>query len=151
MKPSNTSNNFQSPCVELIRFRQSDHGSFGVLLIDGVFFCYTIEPPQRNNLPNFSCIPAGEYKVVWHRSPRYGWVYMVTQVDGRAFVLTHPGNYGGDIKKGFKTHTQGCILLGSRLGVLGSQRAVLNSRPTVHRFFSKMNKQPFNLIIKESA
>lgn len=133
--------------VQLFRIKQSDQGTFGVLLVDGEFFAFTLEPPERDNKPNLSCIPPGEYRVIWHRSPRYGWVYMLVDVLGRSFILTHWGNYGGDKSKGFKTHTLGCILLGSRLGILGSQSAVLNSRPTVRRFFNKMSKANFNLSI----
>lgn len=134
--------------ITLIRTRQTDQGSLGLWVIDNEFFCYTMEPPDRGNRPNLSCIPPGEYEAVWHKSPHFGWVYLVTGVDGRSFILTHSGNYGGDIHKGYKTHTNGCILLGSRIGVLGHQAAVLNSRPTVRRFFSRMNKQPFRLIVR---
>lgn len=141
--------------VTNIRISTSDHGSMGIWLVDGQFFSYSMEPPWRDNAPNLSCIPPGSYRCVWHRSPKYGWVYLVTGIDGRSFVLVHPGNVGGDITKGYRTHTNGCILLGSRRGGLKikgrMQRAVLASRTTVRRFFSLMNRESFQLNVVGDA
>ena len=131
----------------MIRTITGAHGTLGILIVDGAIVAYTMEPPDKDNKPNLSCIPAGKYDCVWHKSPRYGWVYMVTKVSGRAWILSHPGNYGGDRAKGWKTHTLGCILLGKYRGVLGKQRAVLCSRPTVRKFTELMNKETFNLTI----
>lgn len=131
--------------VSIIRINTSDHGTVGMLLVDDQFFAYTMEPPWRDNASNLSCIAPGTYLCVWHYSPRYGWVYLVTGVDGRSYILIHPGNYGGDITKGLKTHTNGCVLLGTRRGRLSGQRAVLASRMAVRRFFSFMNRETFQL------
>ncbi len=120
--------------VNLVRFEESVHGTRGKLYIGEEFFCYSMEPPWQDNLPNLSCIPEGSYECNWHQSPRYGWVYLVTDVSERAHILIHSGNYGGDTEQDFKTHTKGCILLGRRLGILSEQRVVLVSRPTVRRF-----------------
>lgn len=133
--------------VTIARFEDTGHGSRGRAYINNRFFCYCIEPPWRDNLPNHSCIPIGSYHCVWHQSSRYGWVYLITDVPDRAHVLIHPGNYGGDTELGYKTHTKGCVLLGSRLGVLSGQRSVLVSRPTVRRFFDLMGERDFILSI----
>lgn len=137
------------PDVLLERFETSDHGTVGRVFVEGVPFSFCMEPPWRNNQPNISCIPVGQYRCVWHKSPKYGWVYLVTNVPGRGFILIHPGNLGGNTLKGFKTHTKGCLLLGQRFGWLGRQQAVLVSRPTVRRFFRLLDKQDFTLTITE--
>lgn len=98
---------------------------------------YTMEQPWRDNKPNISCIPVGKYICKWHKSPKYGWVYLVTDVPGRSFILFHPGNVVG--------HTKGCILIGSRFGYLGNAPAVLSSRTATRKFFELMNKQDFVL------
>jgi len=134
--------------VTLQRVESSDHGTIGRLKAPR-FSCWTMEPPWRDNARGLSCIPTGDYRCVWHRSPRYGWVYMVTNVPGRSFILVHPGNVGGDKTLGLKTHTLGCILLGARRGKLNinghRQKAVLVSRPTVREFFTVMAEQDFTL------
>ncbi len=135
--------------VLLQRFESSDHGTLGRVFIDSLLFCWSLEPPDRDNQTNRSCIPVGRYRCVWHKSPKYGWVYRVTGVPGRGHILIHPGNLGGDVLKGYLTHTKGCLLLGRRGGWLNNQRAVLVSRPTVRKFFQKMGKHDFMLEIDE--
>lgn len=134
--------------IELIRTDTSDEGTNGIILLNGSPLCVTIEPPDRDNQPNISCIPEGEYKCVWHRSPKYGMTYHVTNVEGRSRVLIHPGNYAGDKEKGFKTHSHGCILLGTRRGVLGDQKAVLASKVAVRKFTRSTQRKDFTLRIR---
>jgi len=47
-----------------------------------------------------------------------------------------------------KSHVLGCILLGSQLGYLAGQRAILNSRVIVRRFINHMDSKPFVLEIE---
>jgi hypothetical protein len=62
-------------------------------------------------------------------------------------VLTHWGNWAGDIKLGYKTNSEGCILLGAKRGYLLNQKAILNSRITVKKFMRLMGGNKFELII----
>ncbi len=137
--------------VTLERISTSDHGSVGVVFINGKFFCYSMERPERYNNRNISCIPEGTYTVKWCKSPRYGWCYQVTDVKGRSYILIHPGNYGGDTLLGFRSDTNGCLIFGKRRGTLTynnkSQIAVLVSRPTIRKFNKIMQKKPFKLTI----
>ena len=133
--------------VILVRDPSTDQGTLGRLYVDFSLFCYSIELPDRGNRPNISCIPAGEYRCVWHRSPRFGWCYLVTGVDGRSFILFHPANVAGDRSLGFRSDLHGCIGLGLRRGLLWGQCAVLASRLAIGKFFRLMNKQPFRLVI----
>lgn len=132
--------------VYLIRIGFSDQGTNGILVMNN-FNCFTLELPWRNNERSISCIPQGEYKVIQRASPRFGKIYWVTEVPNRSYVLIHSGNYAGDVSKGYKTHVQGCILLGQKMGVLAGQKAVLNSRVTVNKFMNETGMQPFKLHI----
>ena len=131
----------------LIREPSTDHGTRGMLGTTTQFFCHTIEPPARDNKPNYSCIPAGTYLVKPRYSRKYRAHYWLTEVEGRSFILVHSGNLGGDRLKGLITHTWGCLLLGARRGWLQGQLAVLNSKPTVRKFMTAMGAQPFELVV----
>lgn len=133
----------------LIRTESGDHGTFGRFLFPAIGYeSYTAEPPWKNNQRSVSCVPAGEYIVQERMSPKYGSVYHVTDVEGRSWILHHSGNYAGDTTKGLKSHTMGCILHGQKLGFLGGQKAVLNSRFTMADLHFKSKMQTFKLIIR---
>lgn len=132
-----------------VRSLSDDQGTIGVLSIpDKSFSCYTNELPWKDNQRNISCVPRGEYLVKIRQSPKYGTIFHLTDVDGRSYILIHAGNYAGDIVKGYRSDTQGCLLVGHKVGVLAGQRVVLNSRTTLLRFMNTMNNEPFNLIIQ---
>jgi len=132
--------------IFLIRTGFSDQGTNGMMFTNG-FFCYTLELPWRDNQRSISCIPPGEYKVIQRASPKYGKIYWVTEVPNRSYILIHSGNYAGDVSKGYKTHVNGCILLGQKMGTLSGQKAVLNSRVTVNKFMNQTGMQPLKLKI----
>ena len=135
--------------VNLCRLKRSDQGTRGMLFY-GDFNCQTLELPWRENKRSISCIPAGEYPVEIRMSPKYGQIYWVKDVKDRTFILIHSGNWAGDTSKGYKTHVNGCILLGQRRGLLSGQWAVLNSRITVKRFMNEMRHEPFTLRVLEA-
>jgi hypothetical protein len=134
--------------VDLFRMKRGDQGTLGMIFHEG-FRCYTLELPWRDNKRSISCIPAGSYSVKVRLSPKYGQAYWVSDVPDRSFILIHSGNWAGDTSKNFKTHVNGCILLGKQRGLLAGQLAVLNSRITVKRFQNKLQLQPFTLNIHE--
>lgn len=112
--------------ADLLRIEQTDAGTIGVLRIDGIAFCATLELPDRENKSNESCIPEGDYFCGRVQSPKYGATYGVLDVPGRSHILFHAGNTIQD--------TKGCILLGESFGKLGESRAVLNSGRTFRLF-----------------
>lgn len=131
--------------VLLLRTKSTDQGTFGRLLYNDKIRYYTLEPPWRNNEKGVSCIPEGEYKAVWHHSPKYGWCYLITGVPNRSFILVHPGNFGGDVFKGYRTHTKGCILVGTRRGILEDQEVILASKSAVKKLFKELEEKDFVL------
>ncbi|WP_139164048.1 DUF5675 family protein [Desulfoluna spongiiphila] len=131
----------------LTRLTQSDQGTEGILTVPALgFACFTLELPWRENRPNVSCIPPGTYPMEWRVTPRRA-SYHIRQVPHRTYILVHSGNYAGDIRKGLKTHVEGCVLLGRRMGWLNGQRAVLVSRATVRQFNNLMAGRDAQLTI----
>lgn len=133
--------------VTLERLESTDQGTFGRIFF-GHNWLYTGELPDRDNQVNISCIPKGDYQVLWTYSPAFKrMMYLVTDVDGRSGIRIHPANLMGDTSKGFKSHLYGCIALGEKRGWLGGQKAVLLSRPAVRMFEDVLERQPFELEI----
>ena len=126
----------------------------GVLGGSGLPSTPVMEPPWRDNARNRSCIPAGLYEVVPHLSPRHRRCLLVTDVPGRSHILFHAGNLGGDVERGWHTHTAGCLLPGLRRGLMSvgerRQRAVLASRPALRRLMEWAAGQPFALEIHDA-
>lgn len=135
----------------LRRLRHTDQGTQGVLILPSGVFCNTLELPWRDNKQRISCIPCGEYDVAIRQSPKFGKIYEVRFVPGRSYILTHSGNLAGDVAKGFLSHVDGCILLGSRWGVINKQLAILNSRPTVRKFMTELENAPFRLLVEDET
>lgn len=136
------------PHLKLFRVLSDDAGTIGVLFYDGKFLCYVGELPWRDNHANISRIPTGTYKVAYlerSASGRYRDVYHVLGVPSRNGVLIHSGNWEGDTSKGYRTHTQGCLLPGSRLGKLSGQRATLASKAAVRKLHAAIGRQDFTL------
>lgn len=112
--------------LKLIRIADTEQGTFGVLKINEIPFCVTLEPKDRENQSNVSCIPIGQYEMVKYKSPKYGETWEVNNVPGRSYILFH----GGNVAK----HTKGCILVAQHYGKLSGDLAVLNSGQTYNAF-----------------
>ena len=132
----------------LRRDRSSDQGTIGTL-VAGDLALAIMEPPWRGNARNRSCIPAGVYEVVPHLSPRFARCLMVAAVPERSYILFHAGNVGGDVERGWHTHTAGCLLPGLRRGRLvvkgRAQAAVLSSRTAFRHLMEWAAGRPFEL------
>jgi len=128
--------------VEIIRLENShSNGMFGVMKIDKELFCFTLEPPNLLNKPNVSCIPCGQY-ICSRTDSSFGKTFIVENVPNRKDILFH---YGNTIKD-----TEGCIILGSKLGNLSLRKAVMESRNIFYDFINKMeNEEKFHLTVLE--
>lgn len=130
---------------------QSDHlRTFGRLRTSLGWECYTLELPWRQNEPrrrgdfnSGSCIPEGEYRLVYRQSPlisrltqgRFTGGYEVVPVDGRKYIMIHQGN--------FPRHTDGCILVGLKPTAIGdaAEWGVPNSRATFAHLMGELKYQ----------
>jgi len=126
----------------------SDSGTFGQLYFGSEFVCFTGELPWRENQSNISCIPERIYTVKPHVSPRFGKCLSVGQTGSRTHVLIHAGNWCGDKSKGLKSDVKGCILTGSNIGNISSQKAVTGSKVALNKLLSLVT-EPTKLFIPE--
>lgn len=119
--------------LEIIRIEEGIDGTFGVLKLNGLCFCLTLELPDKCNQRNISSIPRGDYTCLPTVSPKYGFTYMVSGVPGRSGILFHTGNTVED--------TEGCIMVGASFGFLG-RRAIVSSRGMFDRLIHELNNAP---------
>ena len=132
--------------ARLDRVRSDLMGTFGRLTTPLGFYALSIELPWFDNERNVSCIPPGQYAAEWTYSPRFKRdMYILIGVPDRDGIRIHVGNLAGSVRDGFRSHFNGCIGLGTRLGILAGQRAVLLSAPTIMGFEDHMERQPFTL------
>lgn len=137
--------------LKLIRKYKKDTYTIGQLLVDGAFFCNTLEDKDRGltqdmDLPIIkaakvygeTAIPSGVYDidmetrspkyagVEWYRKLNGGYMPTICEVPGYTRVLIHPGNTPLD--------TMGCVLVGQNK-VKGQ---LVNSRATFARLYKLM-------------
>lgn len=135
--------------VQITRIKTGDQGTFGALVADTGFHCFTGELPWLDNKTGISCIPSGIYTARYSFSRHFQrMLYRLDEVPERVGVLIHSGNFCGDRTKSYKSHSRGCILLGRAFGALNGQQAVLGSMPTLLGFVEEMERKPFTLEIK---
>lgn len=134
--------------MKLITFSDNT-GTWGKLYDGDKFICYTLERPWLNNKRNISCIPAGRYAVKPIVSPRFGETYYLHSLDDkgvrlygpatRTHILIHKGNTIDD--------TAGCIVVGTKFGVLSNQRFIMNSKIAFDSLMDELNDNEFELEI----
>jgi len=110
--------------LEVVRLEKTDEGILGVLLIDGIIFCSTLEHPKL-------FLKSGTYPAEFEYSPKFDRELYELKVTGeRDEVKFHVGNTMKD--------STGCILLGKYPGYLDGKRAILSSGDTINRFHAEL-------------
>ena len=118
--------------VKIVRTDSNpDSGTFGILSVNGVPLCNTLELFWRNNASNVSCIPSGVYHCIKHESRIHDW--RVLDVTGRSGILFHCGNTIADI--------EGCILFGTYIGSTGGVLGVRDSQIARAKFNLLMDSE----------
>lgn len=141
--------------VLITRIWTDDQGTEGILQTKG-FSCHTLELPWRDNTPNMSCIPAGEYVIRFIKLRRNRYIgginrmYWVEKVGGRSGILLHAGTFAGDALLKYLKNSFGCPLLGMTTGIYKKQKAIFRSQEAVRKFHKVMGKKPARLIVKEA-
>lgn len=146
--------------LRLLRTDSDAYGTFGTLGVAGLPPTPTCEPPWREwstdgkthhpfGVPFQSCVPCGDYQLIWRHSPKHGWcwflqgvgVHLTDQRNGERFAcLIHAANWPHQLA--------GCIALGTRHGMIAGARGVGNSDPAVRRLAAHLTKdEPHELII----
>lgn len=98
------------------------------------FFCFAIEDATRTTkIKGQTCIPVGTYDLSTRFSPKFSPRFnhdmiWVKNVPGFEYILIHTGNTISD--------TEGCLIVGARIGVLKGKDAVLVSKPTYLKLYA---------------
>lgn len=128
--------------LKLKRTHHLETATLGILTIAGVKTdaIYTLENPLRSTDKD-NRIPAGTYACRPYNGQKYKDVYEVMNVPNRSAILIHWGNTAKD--------TEGCLLLGNKIGKIGTEPAVLESKRCFERFRSLIGKNNFTLVIED--
>lgn len=136
--------------LDLYRISHNDDGTPGHIRVGPHNFA-TLELPWRHNAREISCIPAGRYYCERGAAPSFPKNYALANVPDRAGIVIHAGNYAGDISRGWKSDSRGCILLGRACVIPAhdgkTQRAVCLSRASIRSLGEIMKGAPFWLTI----
>jgi hypothetical protein len=121
--------------LELKRFYEGKKYTLGLLCIDGLFECFTLEDTARHGAPKIpgeTAIPEGTYPVTIDESARFKRLMPhVMDVPGFSGIRIHSGNTADD--------TEGCILLGDTCNQLSAEQGSIgNSRIAFAAFFTKL-------------
>lgn len=139
--------------ANLFHAEESDQGTFGTIHASGLVL-FTGELPWRDNVQNFSRVPPAPntsplaYICRWTWSPLFQrMMYALEGVPMRIGCRAHSANYCGDVHKGWRSHLNGCIGMGEKIGWMEGQKCLLLSRPAIMRFEDHMKREPFKLVI----
>lgn len=113
----------------LSRFDQNDKRTLGSLCDGDEVVGVTLELPWKNNEPFVSCIPDGTYEVIPYSSAKWPEVFHILDVPGRNYVLMHWGS--------FVRNTEGCILVGKRIGKLLKEDAIFDTHDKIAEMYRK--------------
>jgi hypothetical protein len=139
--------------IRVFRYSTSKECTLGLLFIDGVFECYTLEDEFRyEKVPGKTRIPAGKYKIDLRKEGRIHNNYLrrfpdlhigmlhVTNVPNFEFILIHCGNDSED--------TSGCLLVGNEVNNNNENKGYIrNSTIAYKSFYTKV----IEAIIKEES
>ena len=114
--------------LQLEREDPDQEKMFGVMYVDGIYECETLEDPPRDaKIPGQTAIPQGRYQVSLENSPRFGKdTITINDVPDFTHIRIHAGNTEKD--------TEGCILVGQErtsIGIIKSQPALKHLKSLV--------------------
>lgn len=115
--------------IVVVRDTFTENSTIGKMLIDGAFFCYTLEDTIRDKkIDGETAIPYGTYKVIVNMSNRFKRLMpLLLNVPNFEGVRIHNGNT--------KEHTHGCILVGATK----SKDFIGDSKVTFNKLMAKLN------------
>jgi len=118
-------------------------GTLGILTVDSIALCITLEEYKHGNDHDISCIPVGQYTCIKHNTRKHPNTFKVLNVSDRAGILLHKGNSIRD--------TEGCIILADKFGAYGDTNlTVLDSRVAFNKFRNIIgDDEKFKLTIRE--
>ena len=131
--------------IKLIREVFTDKSTIGRLLIDGLFYGWTLEDTDRQleedksrKIKGKTAIPTGRYRVIITWSPRFKRdLQLLLNVPGFEGIRIHSGNTPED--------TEGCILVGKTRDedFVGQSRVAFNEVFAAIKFALDQNEDVF--------
>jgi len=122
--------------IKVERFIFKPDWTISKVYVDGKLFCYAVEDEIRSvKVKGETAIPKGVYPLGTRWSPKFSGAYnhemiWVKDVPNFEFILIHWGNTDDD--------TDGCLIVGDKIGVVKGQEGVLNSRATYLKLYNKV-------------
>ena len=134
--------------LQVIRTQFGQDATNGMLFVDGLFECYTLEDQyQEVKVMHETCIPEGTYDIKFRTvggfhtryTERYGAMHKgmlwLQDVPGFEYILIHTGNTD--------EHTSGCLIVGNTQADLdnGKDGFIGGSRDAYTKLYNKVAKQ----------
>ncbi len=124
----------------IITRKYAEEGTSGILQFPDGKGLFTLENPWLDNQRSISCIPEGIYEMKKRESAmvkrtsgdKYTEGWEITNVEGRTFIMVHPGNY---VK-----NTDGCLLVGSSPDFVDGAPVIWSSRKAFEFFMTECEK-----------
>lgn len=133
--------------LQLHEISCSDHGRFSVCYLPNGARLLIGQLPFKNNERNVSSIVPGEYICLPVMSAKFGKSWLLCDVESRSGILIHRGLFCGDILKGWRSHTKGCLLTGLKLVVDKGQLSLSLSASAFDLLMRVMGHVKFKIII----
>ena len=134
--------------LQVIRTQFGQDATNGMLFVDGLFECYTLEDQyQEVKVMHETCIPEGTYDIKFRTvggfharyTERYGAMHKgmlwLQDVPGFEYILIHTGNTD--------EHTSGCLIVGNTQADLDNSKDgfIGGSRDAYTKLYNKVAKQ----------
>jgi hypothetical protein len=125
-----------SALVEVRRVIIVNAVTLSKVYVNGVFECLGLEDPVRKSkVKGATAIQEGMYDLGCRYSPKFSPKYKhdllwVKDVPEFEYILIHKGNN--------VDNTEGCLLLGTDIGVVSGKPAVLSSAVAYNKFYAKV-------------
>ena len=133
--------------INLVRYAFLGDRTLGMIFIDGIFQCYTLEDTVRDKkIYGETAIPKGQYKVIITYSPTFKKkMPLLLDVVGFEGIRVHKGNYPKD--------TYGCLLVAERLTQANN---LYNSKGAYDKLYKKIEaslnkKKNVFIVISDSS
>lgn len=135
-----------------MRGPSTDTGTFSRATMGAMAFDW-LEPPDRGNRHDVSCIPAGDYTATRVRSAKFGFdVFLLNNVPGRSGIEVHIANWAGDAALGYYSDLDGCMAPGYGVGQVQTpqgnlQQAILRASVAFRAFMRGAGAGPLQITI----
>jgi len=116
----------------LTRIYEAQGGTWGEIHGPDGFHAATMELAWRDNQPNISCIPVGEYIIRKDNTGKHRYA-VVMGVKGRTSIELHPATWPSEL--------EGCIALGESIQEMNDSTVLAESVSAMNRFITALGDE----------